>query len=239
MYCYYCGKKVNEEKQAQFVSNNLLFEMEKRNLAYEVVKQKEVLRNINKEYKNKISSCEKNELDKINSLKAERAEAINKQKEVIAKAKEAYQNKKNEPDSLANSKYFVDKTKENVESAYICPRCGHLIHKGAKESDIKSLSAACHAELQRGRNDFARGMSCLSIAIILAIIAFIFLLLSRKSDIQYRISTTCPEFWVFLILSIISVILIVSGTIFVSKGVGRKNRYTKLLKDINTKTFIQ
>ena len=91
MYCYYCGKKVNEEKQAQFVSNNLLFEMEKRNLAYEVVKQKEVLRNINKEYKNKISSCEKNELDKINSLKAEKAEAINKQKEVIAKAKEAYQ----------------------------------------------------------------------------------------------------------------------------------------------------
>lgn len=238
MYCYYCGKKVNEKKQPQIVSNKLLFDMEIRNLTYNLVKEKEALKNIKRDFKNEFK-MNKEDPKKLEELKNKELDAINKQNAVITKAKEDLAKKKSSASSLENSKYYVDKTKVDAESTYICPRCGHIVHSGHEEKDIKSLSAACHAELQRGRNDFARGMSCLSIAVILAITGFIFLLLARKSDIQYQISTTCPEFWVFLILSIISVILIVSGAVLVIKGVNRKSNYTKLLKDINRKTFIQ
>lgn len=143
-----------------------------------------------------------------------------------------------ESNSSTRQKY-IDAAPLDASIQYVCPRCGHLIHEGYEEKDKKSLSAACHAELQRGRNDFARGMSNVSIAVILAITAFIFLLLSRKADIQNRISITCPEFWVFVVLAVISVILIVLGTYLVIRGLKRNHKYTKLLKDINTKTFVQ
>ena len=51
--------------------------------------------------------------------------------------------------------------------AYVCPRCGHLIKENATEQDIKALTRACHAELQRSRNDVARGMSSLVFGAIL------------------------------------------------------------------------
>lgn len=136
-------------------------------------------------------------------------------------------------------KNYVDVASFDTKINYVCPRCGHLIHEGCDEKDAKSLSVACHAELQRGRNDFARGMSSLTLAIILGVTGFIFLLLSRKADIQMRISFTCPEFWVALVLGISAVILLVLGAILVSRGLTRKMRYTGLLKDINTKTFVQ
>ena len=134
---------------------------------------------------------------------------------------------------------YIEEAPLDAEVKYVCPRCGHLIHHGAEPKDIKSLSVACHAELQRGRNDFARGMSFVSIAIILGIVGFIFLKLSKKVDVQFRISTSCPEFWIFAVLSVIAVILIVFGTVLVVRGLVRKHKYTGLLKDINTKTFVQ
>ena len=94
---------------------------------------------------------------------------------------------------------------------YVCPRCGHLMHENASEEDVKSLARACHAELQRGRNDFARGMSNVSIGVILFITSIVFLLLSRKADNQFKITVSSPEFWVFLVLFIISVILLILG----------------------------
>lgn len=139
----------------------------------------------------------------------------------------------------SSRKKYIEEAPLDADVQYVCPRCGHLIHRGFEEQDSKSLSIACHAELQRGRNDFARGMSSGSIAIILGVIAFIFLLLSRKADNQYRIATNCSEFWVFLVLSIIAFILLVFGVFFVIRGVTRNSKYTKLLKDINTKTFVQ
>ena len=42
----------------------------------------------------------------------------------------------------------------DTQIAYVCPRCGHLIHADGTHEDVKSLARACHAELQRGRNDF-------------------------------------------------------------------------------------
>ena len=122
---------------------------------------------------------------------------------------------------------------------YVCPRCGHLIHENASEEDVKSLARACHAELQRGRNDFARGMSNVSIGIILLVTSIVFLLLSRKADNQFRITVSSPEFWVFLVLAIISVILLTLGVIYSVLGLKRKVTYTSLLKDINNKTFVQ
>ena len=134
---------------------------------------------------------------------------------------------------------YIEEASLDADVQYVCPRCGHLIHQGHDEKDMKSLSAACHAELQRGRNDFARGMSGISISIILLITGIIFLMLARKAEIQYRVSTTCPEFWIFVVLSTISVILIVTGAFLVTRGVVRGHKYTKLLKDINTETFVQ
>jgi uncharacterized membrane protein YiaA len=82
-------------------------------------------------------------------------------------------------------------------------------------------------------------MSNISIGIILLITSIVFLLLSRKADNQFRITVSSPEFWVFLVLAIISVILLVLGVLFTAFGLKRKVIYTKLLKDINNKTFVQ
>ena len=136
-------------------------------------------------------------------------------------------------------KQFVDVASFDTKINYVCPRCGHLIHEGCDEKDTKSLSVACHAELQRGRNDLARGMSSLTLAVTLGVTGFIFLLLSRKADLQMMISTTCPEFWVALVLGVVAVILLGLGGFLTYRGVSRKVRYTNLLKDINTKTFVQ
>ena len=137
---------------------------------------------------------------------------------------------------------YIDVASLDTKIQYVCPRCGHLINEGCDEKDAKSLAVACHAELQRGRNDLARGMSSLTLAVILGITGFIFLLLARKADSNgggVKLSFTCPEFWVALVLVVTAVILLVLGGFFTSRGATRKVRYTNLLKDINTKTFVQ
>ena len=123
--------------------------------------------------------------------------------------------------------------------AYVCPRCGHLIKENATEQDIKALTRACHAELQRSRNDVARGMSSLVFGAILLIIGIIFLLLSKKANNQFRVTTTSPEFLVFMVLTIISVILLGLGSVFAIRGFKKQHKYSRLLNDINTKTFVQ
>ena len=134
---------------------------------------------------------------------------------------------------------FRDVANNDTEVQYICPRCGHIAKRGCDEGDIKSLSRACHAELQRGRNSFAKGMCSLSIAVILLVTSIIFLTLSRKADNQFKITVSTPEFWVFAVLAVISVILLVYGGIETTLGLKKKSLYTKLLKDINNKTFVQ
>ena len=135
---------------------------------------------------------------------------------------------------------FKDQASVSAEIQYVCPRCGRLIHFGHNEEEKKSLSRACHAELQRGRNDFARGMSCLALFIITFITAIVFLLLSNKTTGNGRaISTSCAEFWVFLALAIVSVVLVVIGVYRTLLGLKRKRIYTRLLTDINNDTFVQ
>ena len=135
-----------------------------------------------------------------------------------------------------NDKIIPD---SDAEVKIICPRCGHLIHSNLKEEDIKSLSRASHAALQRGRNDFARGMCSVSLFIITIVLSIIFILLSKKAENQMRITLSSPEFWVGSAFGLISVILLVYGTIMLVRGLNSKHKYINLLKDINNKTFVQ
>ena len=127
----------------------------------------------------------------------------------------------------------------NTTVNYVCPRCGHLIHDNLNNDEVKSLTRACHAEVQRSKNSTAKGMSALSFGVILLVIGIVFLLLSKKADNQHMITVTSPEFWIALVLMTSSVILLVSGCIFTIKGFVKNRKYSDLLNDINNKTFVQ
>jgi len=127
----------------------------------------------------------------------------------------------------------------NTEIQYICPRCGHLITITKSKEDLKSLSRAAHAEVQRGSNDFSRGMCSLCLGAILLIISFIFFLLCRRASTGYKVATNVAEFYVFIILAVIAVILLVFGSIFAIRGSKTKRKYNRLLEDINNETFVQ
>lgn len=129
--------------------------------------------------------------------------------------------------------------KENAEISYICPRCGHLIKSNFTDSDVKSLSQAAHAELQRGNNHFSFGMGFIAIGIILFTIAAIFFWLAHKPDNQFQLSTACAEFYVSVVLFVVSIVLLVFGSVHVYLGVTKKIVYRHLLRDIKNETFIQ
>lgn len=129
--------------------------------------------------------------------------------------------------------------KEDTKVAYVCPRCGHLIKADCTETEIKSLSQAAHAQVQRGRNSFASGMGMLSIGAIALIVAIIFFVLAKKPSNHFELVTTCAEFYVFVVLGVISVILLSFGGLYTFRGVATKKKYLTLLKDINNRTFVQ
>jgi DNA-directed RNA polymerase subunit RPC12/RpoP len=138
------------------------------------------------------------------------------------------------------SSYSLDTPiSDTAKVAYVCPRCGHLIHADGTEEEVKSLSRASHAQLQRARNDFSFGMGDIAIAIILLIIAIIFFMLAKKPSNQNQLVVTCAEFYVFCVLLAISVILLTLGVVYVYLGLTKKHHYTVLLQDINNKTFVQ
>lgn len=131
---------------------------------------------------------------------------------------------------------------ENFDSeatvSYVCPRCGHLIHGQLDKEEYKALSRASHAQIQRGSNNFAFGMSFNAIGLIALAISVIFYFLSIKPSVGHLV-TTCAEFYVFLVLLVLSVILLSAGIYFTIVGIVKKKHYNKLLKDLNNKTFVQ
>lgn len=128
---------------------------------------------------------------------------------------------------------------EGAEVSYVCPRCGHLIHAGLEEKEVKTLSQAAHAQIQRARNNFASGMGMVSIGIIALILSILFFFLAKKPTNQYQLVVECAEFYVFVVLLVASVILLVAGGVFVGLGVVKKLQNSRLLKDINNRTFVQ
>ena len=128
---------------------------------------------------------------------------------------------------------------ENTKIAYVCPRCGHVIKTDLSEEEIKSLSRASHAEIHRARNSLNRGMCFLVIGSILAIVAFLFFLMSFKAALGGQLSTTCTEFYVFIALTVIGVAGIGYGGYSLRKGIVQNKKYSELLKDINNGVFIQ
>lgn len=128
---------------------------------------------------------------------------------------------------------------EGTSVSYVCPRCGHLIHDHLDEKEIKSLSQAAHAQIQRARNAFASGMGMVSIGTIALILSILFFFLAKKPTNQYMLVTDCAEFYVFVVLLITSVILLAAGGAFVGIGIAKKQQNANLLKDINNRTFVQ
>jgi predicted RNA-binding Zn-ribbon protein involved in translation (DUF1610 family) len=128
---------------------------------------------------------------------------------------------------------------ENTSVSYVCPRCGHLIHKGASEADLKSLSAASHAEIQRGRNSFAQGMGFTSLGVISLILCYVFFLLAHKATQQNALIRTCPEYFVFLVLLVVGSLLFGAGLTLDLLGACKIRRYQNLLSEIQKKTFFQ
>ena len=135
---------------------------------------------------------------------------------------------------------------ENIEGAtseskieYVCPRCGESIHAGGDESNLKSLSRAAHAEVQRANNNFASGMGSACFGGILLILGFIFFILANRPSAGFKLDTTCAEFYVFIVLTIIGSILLITGAALVSIGIYKKRLYLGVLKDINNHTFVQ
>lgn len=128
---------------------------------------------------------------------------------------------------------------EGTTVSYVCPRCGHLIHEGLDEGEMKSLSQAAHAQIQRARNAFASGMGMVSIGAIALILSILFFFLAKKPTNQYQLVVECAEFYVFVVLLVASVILLAVGATFVGIGLTKKYANARLLKDINNRTFVQ
>jgi hypothetical protein len=132
-----------------------------------------------------------------------------------------------------------DSFKEGTTVSYVCPRCGHLIHAGEDETDIKSLSRASHAEIQRGRNSFASGMGFVCIGAIALVLAGIFFRLSFKPGLQNQLVFNCPEFYVAMVLFPASLASLIYGGINVFLGVKKVKKYENLLQDIHNQVFYQ
>jgi len=144
----------------------------------------------------------------------------------------------NKIESKANSHALVEASAD-AKVNYVCPQCGHLIHEDLSKEEVKSLSRASHAQLQRSSNKLATGLSFTALGIILFIVACIFFVLAKKPSNNFQLVTTCAEFFVSIILYVISLVLLAFGVTNLVIGLNKKITYTKLLKDINNETFVQ
>lgn len=150
-----------------------------------------------------------------------------------------YRLNKNAIEAKKSSLEGIEEIDENATVEYICPRCGHLIHEGLKEEDSKELARASHAQIQRASNSYAIGMCLNSLGGILLIIAVLFYILAKKPSQGFVLQTNCAEFYVFIALSVVAVILLALGVYKTVIGVRNKRHYSQLLRDINNKTFVQ
>lgn len=148
--------------------------------------------------------------------------------------------RKNPSFAIKDDKGELIEVDTDTQINYVCPQCGYLIHADASEEEMKSLSRAAHAQLQRGANHFASGMGFSVLAIIIAALAVTFLLLSLKNEKgEIIVLTHSSTFIVFVGMTVIAVILLAIGIWNLIIGVSKKLSYSALLKDLNNKTYYQ
>ena len=230
MYCHHCGKKINERALEQKNSSYVIKKVDK--MPSVRVKEGDVFvlpRCTLRNPKGKTFKCWR-----IDGKDYAPYDPIVVKDDVEIKAiwKQA------DPNSTEDDMFLEVDTDARVN--YLCPQCGHLTHTDLNADELKSLSRASHSQIQRGSNSFAFGMAFNLIGIIIGILAISFLLLSyvSKAGTKY-LDTSKSTFLVFVVLAIVAVILLVLGIYNTVVGISKKVTYTKLLKDLNNKTFIQ
>lgn len=127
----------------------------------------------------------------------------------------------------------------NIKKAYVCPRCSHIIKNDLDSDDLKELSQASHAALHRAKNKFSSGMVFLMLGFIFTSISFLFFSMSFKATAGNKLVTNCVEFYVFIGLLIIGLVLLALGFVLGGKGIINLKKYRNLLKDIQNDTFVQ
>lgn len=172
--------------------------------------------------------------NELTSLESELKTVENSDKKAELEAK--ILDVKKELADLDHEYYAYDKS---IKKVYVCPRCSHLIKEGLDEEDKKELSQASHAALHRGKNHFASGMVFLMLGAIFTAISFLFYSMSFKATSGYQLVTNCVEFYVFIGLLIIGIILLTIGAVNTIKGTLTTKKYRKLLNDIQNDTFYQ
>lgn len=180
------------------------------------------------------------------------AELKENKDENIVEKKLALKNKLSEEINAINNKvaandlkYFqeilhVSENRTNsTQDYFVCPRCGKLVRTNLNENDIKSLARAGHSEIHRGRNNISSGMCSLMIGLILAIIGFMFYALSFKATNNGVLDTGCVEFYVFIVLLVLGILLIIYAILNIIYGKNKIKNYEMLLKNINNDAFHQ
>ena len=221
MYCYHCGLKIDEHK-VEMKKSSYFDPLHRDEEVAQLDVQIQAMMDKREAFIQKIGDDEKAKSKKSNVKKLanfdDEIALLNEKKDYLL---------------------HIDEIDGDEEIQYVCPRCGHLVHRGLSEEDRKELSRASHAQIQRGSNSFASGMSLNAVGLILLIIGIVFFLLARKPSEGYKLQTDCAEFYVSIALVTISVILLVVGVTRTIIGVRTRHHYSQLLKDLNNKTFVQ
>ena len=129
--------------------------------------------------------------------------------------------------------------KDTNQVSYVCPRCWWLIHQDATPEELKALSRASHAEIQRGRNAFASGMGGICLGTIALVLAALFFKLSFKPGLQNRLVTNCPEFFVSMTLFVVAAACLGYGLFSAIRGRARIVKYEGVLRELHNETLVQ
>lgn len=130
-------------------------------------------------------------------------------------------------------------TRKDEDIHGICAHCGNPIPKHLGENDVKKLNQVAHNKFHSARNSWNTGMCGLVGGAILLAIAAIFFILCFKVAENYRFSTQGEPFIVFVALTVISVLCFAFGGITVGLANRNKKIYSKLIKNIQNRTFVQ
>lgn len=137
---------------------------------------------------------------------------------------------------LDSAELLSSNEKENVIG--LCPYCGKPISEHLDKEEIKKLNQIAHSKVHYARNKFNSGMCGIVIGTLLLLIAAIFLILcfSPQRNGEFGIG---EPFYVFVALSILSLVSYVLGVIYLIIAHKYKSRYSRVISEIQNDTFVQ